>query len=273
MEAEDEILIKDRYELEGLLVNFEAAVRVRKRCDFFSWVQGVFQGLIAHDLLICALARPGARSYSMEWMSSHPVDAQTLSQLCSLSDGLVYRLMSLWEARGKQPLMIGTQQAGSPLESMIVEEMARLFLYHVAAHGVPDLQGNACTFFCFATFRGDVDKAVAARLRLVVPYLHCGWMRAVSESGQQEPVNPIQVREALTLREIEILRWLEQGKSNAEIARILEISHLTVKNHVQRILRKLVVQNRTQAAARSIELKLTRRSTASPARATRLGAT
>jgi len=58
MGVEDEMLIRDRSELDALLVNFETAVRVKKRSDFFSWVQGVFQGLIAHDVLICAIADP-----------------------------------------------------------------------------------------------------------------------------------------------------------------------------------------------------------------------
>ena len=65
------------------------------------------------------------------------------------------------------------------------------------------------------------------------------------------------VREILTAREIEILNWVEKGKSNNEIAQILSISHLTVKNHVQKILRKLNVQNRAQAVARGISLNLT----------------
>jgi len=39
----------------------------------------------------------------------------------------------------------------------------------------------------------------------------------------------------LTSREQEILRWIHLGKSNIEIGTILEISPLTVKNHVQKI--------------------------------------
>jgi len=63
----------------------------------------------------------------------------------------------------------------------------------------------------------------------------------------------------LTAREIEVLNWIEKGKSNNEIAQILAISHLTVKNHVQSILRKLNVQNRAQAVATSLSLQLTSR--------------
>jgi DNA-binding CsgD family transcriptional regulator len=60
----------------------------------------------------------------------------------------------------------------------------------------------------------------------------------------------------ITSREIEILQWVRDGKSNHEIGDILAISPLTVKNHVQKILKKLKVQNRAQAVARGISLQL-----------------
>ena len=52
----------------------------------------------------------------------------------------------------------------------------------------------------------------------------------------------------LTRRESEVLRQLALGLSNKEIAQALEISYETVKEHVQHILRKLGVADRTQAA-------------------------
>ncbi len=55
-------------------------------------------------------------------------------------------------------------------------------------------------------------------------------------------------RYRLTPREIEVLRWIAEGKSNAEIAIILGISVSTAKQHVERILAKLGVENRTAAA-------------------------
>ncbi len=51
----------------------------------------------------------------------------------------------------------------------------------------------------------------------------------------------------LTPREIEILDRVARGDSNKEIARTLGISDQTVKNHVTSILRKLAVNDRTQA--------------------------
>jgi RNA polymerase sigma factor (sigma-70 family) len=52
----------------------------------------------------------------------------------------------------------------------------------------------------------------------------------------------------LSPREMEILQHIAQGKSNKEVAYELGISRQTVKNHMTSILRKLAVNDRTQAA-------------------------
>ena len=62
--------------------------------------------------------------------------------------------------------------------------------------------------------------------------------------------------ESLTEREIEVLRLLPQGKTNREIAAVLHLSLSTVKKRLERIISKLGVSDRTQAAVRAIELGL-----------------
>ncbi len=62
--------------------------------------------------------------------------------------------------------------------------------------------------------------------------------------------------EALTPRELEVLGLLAQGKSNPQIAQELTISRATAKTHVERIIGKLGVSDRTQAALLAIELGL-----------------
>jgi|694.fasta_scaffold31432_6 DNA-binding NarL/FixJ family response regulator len=57
----------------------------------------------------------------------------------------------------------------------------------------------------------------------------------------------------LTPRELQVLRHVGYGLSNDEIARSLEISVETIKEHVQNILRKLGVQDRTQAAVWTVK--------------------
>jgi DNA-binding NarL/FixJ family response regulator len=62
------------------------------------------------------------------------------------------------------------------------------------------------------------------------------------------PRMPIDVDVPLTQRENEVLHQLAHGLTNKEIAQALSISYETVKEHVQHILRKVGVTDRTQAA-------------------------
>jgi len=86
---------------------------------------------------------------------------------------------------------------------------------------------------------GDDDAAtpsfVSARL---LEDLRSGSRRGAIEDDGYSPLSP---------REIEILGYVSQGLSNKEIASILSISDQTVKNNITSILRKLRVNDRTQA--------------------------
>jgi two-component system, NarL family, response regulator DegU len=77
----------------------------------------------------------------------------------------------------------------------------------------------------------DVDRWISMHID--------GAIRHYSDPG--EPYIP------LSAREMEVLTYVTKGLSNKEIAFYLGISHQTVKNHVTAILRKLGVDDRTQA--------------------------
>jgi LuxR family maltose regulon positive regulatory protein len=60
----------------------------------------------------------------------------------------------------------------------------------------------------------------------------------------------------LSERELEVLRLIADGLSNAEIAGKLVIAQGTVKRHINNIYGKLGVQSRTQAVAKAREIRL-----------------
>ncbi|MDP9352813.1 MAG: response regulator transcription factor [Chloroflexota bacterium] len=62
--------------------------------------------------------------------------------------------------------------------------------------------------------------------------------------------------EPLTPREVEVLRLVAEGLTNREIGQTLGLSAATIKVHVQHIIAKLGVSDRTQAAVRAVELGL-----------------
>ena len=74
------------------------------------------------------------------------------------------------------------------------------------------------------------------------------------ESGKKRREE--RLAEPLTDREVEVLRLLVLGKTNREVAQSLRLSLSTIKSHVQRLITKLGVSDRTQAAVRAVELGL-----------------
>jgi DNA-binding NarL/FixJ family response regulator len=102
------------------------------------------------------------------------------------------------------------------------------------------------------TLNGEspLNQELAARL-----------LRSLAEERKREvaPIRP-ELRapqlEPLTPRELEVLGLLATGQTNQQIAQTLVISKGTVKVHVERIIRKLNVSDRTQAAVRAIEMGL-----------------
>ncbi len=58
----------------------------------------------------------------------------------------------------------------------------------------------------------------------------------------------------ISLREAEVLLWLTHGKSNKEIAEILQLSPRTVNKHLEQIFEKLGIENRTAAATMSVRV-------------------
>ena len=85
----------------------------------------------------------------------------------------------------------------------------------------------------------------------------------IQRFAQEAPAAQAESAEAppeggLTPRELGVLKLLIEGQTNPQIARALSISRATAKVHVEHIIHKLGVSDRTQAAVRAIELGLLR---------------
>jgi ATP/maltotriose-dependent transcriptional regulator MalT len=78
----------------------------------------------------------------------------------------------------------------------------------------------------------------------------------IQNPKSQTPSGPQILVEPLTVRELEILRLVAAGLSNAAVAAQLIVSVGTVKSHLKHIYSKLAVESRTQAVARARKLGL-----------------
>ena len=94
-------------------------------------------------------------------------------------------------------------------------------------------------------------RVVAAGEALLAPSVT---RRLIEEFARRPPphARPAEL-EALSPRELEVLRLVARGLSNAEIARELVVGDATVKTHVSRVLQKLTLRDRVQAVVLAYE--------------------
>jgi DNA-binding CsgD family transcriptional regulator len=99
----------------------------------------------------------------------------------------------------------------------------------------------------------DAIRTVAAGDALLAPSIT---RRLIEEFVSRGPTVSARLPEVLTSRELEVLRLLAAGLSNAEIADRLVVELSTVKTHVNRMLSKLDLRDRTQAVVYAYETGL-----------------
>lgn len=241
-------------ELEWLARAIEVAAEVRRRPQFFLWAQGELQSLLPHGLLFCAYMDPTNRTYCFDVFSGTPIPEQAFAACYDERNGLLPRLVRAWERDGGRPLLLSGGLDGALYEEFR-DALREHALENLAAHGLQDVNGLTSTFFAFCRVPRALDAKYRLSLDLLAPHLH----RALTQLVLAERRGAAAIRlneRVLTTREAEILRWVQEGKSNFAIGQELNISPLTVKNHIQKILRKLKVQNRAQAVAKAISNRI-----------------
>jgi transcriptional regulator EpsA len=247
----------DFLQIESIVLNLDASLRVHARAHFFSWTQGLLQSLIRHELLICTLCLGKPPAFRADGFSMTVPEPAAFSDVFLRDTGVAPALLKAWEEKRYQPVIVDISNV-SLGSGAFTRELERLGASQLLVHGVHDADGRALSLFTFACRPGAAGPRQAYLAQMLAPSMHAAWVRTQLQrraegggAGERPGGGSI-----LTVRELDILKWIYLGKSNFEIGAILKISPLTVKNHVQKILRKLNVVNRTQAIGKSIELRL-----------------
>lgn len=110
------------------------------------------------------------------------------------------------------------------------------------------MQAGAVGYLLKDTEAGELIRAIRAAASGQIQLSPRVAARLLSET----PATPTQ--EALTEREVEVLKLLAFGQSNRQISQSLQITEKTVKTHVSNILGKLGVASRTQAALYAVKV-------------------
>jgi LuxR family maltose regulon positive regulatory protein len=186
------------------------------------------------------IARSNDRAAATAWLASNP--PPTAEPTLSAEIAML--------ARAQVLQMLGQHRATLDLATLVAEQ--------AAAGGRGRHQAQALVLRALAL--AGLGQHAAARVALAEAHALAdptGMVAVFLEAGPalaalEQPHTP----ELLTPREIEVLRLIEAGLSNGEIAAQIVVAPSTVKKHINRIFDKLAVGSRTQALARARTLGL-----------------
>ena len=248
-------------DLNMLLHVVQESFSVRQNYQLFSWLQQDVQQFVPHDILITAWG--DFRSGQIRYEIISPLPGMRTNDFDNTAVlAFMAPLFARWHECGRAPYVVRATNGFSEAEfndSMARDIMSRMRCGLV--HGIKDHRGRHDCIYALlgaAELRSDRSKLT---LRFLLPYIDTAF-RQVTHSpehqlndGKVTPTLEPELAEGcyccgISRREREIMNWVCKGKTNQEIGMILEISAFTVKNHLQRIFKKLDVMNRAQAVSK-----------------------
>lgn len=247
----------------GEMVQFVAllheALKVRSHFEFLLWSQGSLQRFLPHDIMIAAWGDFSLGLVYFDIVSALPGIRTAQVHNPNLIP-LLKRLFGYWNEHSRAPFELSMDQGIFRKGELERDKLDGNFKYMKSAlvHAIKDVRGRHDCLYVLMGASTVTPPSARSMLETLLPYIDSS-LRQLDHLPEQLPAGLAGAAddepadddaEALSMRELEIMEWVRNGKTNFEIGMILDISAFTVKNHLQRIFRKLEVVNRAQAVAK-----------------------
>lgn len=250
-------------ERELLLELIHESLRVKSHFELFIWLQGRLQFFLPHEALISAW---GDFSLGLIYFDITSSKQGLRTNNFNKNDlaPLLKKLYSYWQHK-QTPLVLTNSNGFFNAIALNYENKCNPIndMRSAVIHGIQDSRGHHDSLYVLMSTNA-IDHSSGKMLEALLPYIDTA-IRRVSHLPDQLPdmtnitINDLtntskesiktSAYETLSIREKEIMDWVKKGKTNVEIGLILDISAYTVKNHLQRIFKKLDVLNRAQASS------------------------
>lgn len=208
------------------------------------------QSMVRQGFTVLLNAEPG-----IEVVGQAVDGADAVARAAELAPDVVLMDIRMPGAGGIEATRLLTEPAGATVKVLV------LTTFDLDEYVYEALRAGASGFLLKDASAEELARAVRIVARgdaLLAPNVT---KRLIAEFSRLSPVPraPLMDRVgALTERETEVLSLIAQGLSNAEIASRLVVAEQTVKTYVSRILAKLSLRDRTQAAVHAYESGLVR---------------
>jgi DNA-binding NarL/FixJ family response regulator len=134
-----------------------------------------------------------------------------------------------------------------------LDSFRRHRLQNVVAHARYDSARCVGTYHSVYRIPVKPDQRYIETLRTLVPAMHEALCRVIEQRRNNESFG--MAVSDMTERECRVIHWLRLGKTNAQIAELVNLSENTVKHHVTSVFGKLGVSNRAQLVRCLAELE------------------
>ncbi|WP_374569276.1 LuxR C-terminal-related transcriptional regulator [Ideonella sp.] len=242
----------------------EAAHQVGSPQQFFVWLRLHFYRFLPHDLALMRIdaGRHGGRQAHV--LNCVPLPKGVEDELADAGTRLWAALAEAWSQAGERAVQVDLR---SPPFAAIgpAQQLSDSGFDHALVHALRHFSGQGEEVLV-AFFRQRADDApmgdnARCALDLWMPYLRFALSRvygggagAVDARSRGRGEGP--GAKPLTDRELQVLSAVREAKANAQIAVMLGISPLTVKNHLRSIQKKLGARNRAHAVAEAMSRRL-----------------
>lgn len=249
MPLEQELSLLDR---ERFLRVVQESLGISRHFQLFLWLQGELQKFLPHEIFIAMVGNFESGDIAIDIVSPLPKVRTANCVHCGIRS-VASALYRHWQRGGCQLLVLDTQlgsllsanRCHCPLVPMLSGAGTMM------AHGLRDERSGEDALYLVMNPEPRLGERERHMFAMLLPQIDfaCRRVVALDEDGGGFVIRSGKDFE-LSPRELEILDWVRMGKTNDEIGSILNISAFTVKNHLQRIYRKMDVLNRTQAIAK-----------------------
>ncbi len=252
----EELRLTER-ERERFLHIVSQSSRIKRHYDLFQLLQGEIQHFLPHQILVSAWGDFNGRNLQIDVISAIPGLRTGLLDACN-AENLLKNLHLRWITQDRRPLLFASEAVGKLLHSAcncaLHESMRRMS--SILVHGTHNARDGTDSLYLVANAGPILKEVDSERFRhlvdAVIALIDAGSRRVSGLKAHATSRDPkfASGSPMLSGREEEILTLVSEGRTNIAIAEILTISSFTVKNHVQRILRKLGAANRAEAVAK-----------------------
>jgi len=235
----------------------QESLHIRSHFELMLWLQGNLQAYIPHEVMIAAWGDFSLGLIYVDIVSALPgVRTGKISGADITS--LLQNFYKYWLDHSKSPFTLSMDKGifhGHEL-GCIEANINLKKMRSALVHGIKDYRGGHDCLYVMINTTAKMPASSRKIIATMLPYIDCT-LRQLEHLPEQLPDEAIENDEleneivgTLSIREAEIMEWVKSGKTNQDIGMILNISAFTVKNHMQRIFKKLDVLNRAQAVTK-----------------------